>query len=98
MNVQIQAVDFSADQKLVDFVKEKVNKLELFHDHIISSEVFLKVDRKAAKENKIAEIKINIPGKELFAKKQCNTFEEATDNACAALEKQVKKHKAKLMA
>ncbi len=98
MNVKIQAVHFSADQKLVDFVNEKVNKLEQFHDHIISSNVYLKVDKKAAKENKIAEIRINIPGKELFAKKQCDTFEEAADSACSALERQVKKYKSKLSA
>lgn len=98
MNVKIQAVHFNADQKLVDFINEKVNKLEQFHDHIISSNVYLKVDKKAAKENKIAEIRINIPGKELFAKKQCDTFEEATDSACSALERQVKKYKSKLSA
>jgi putative sigma-54 modulation protein len=36
-----------------------------------------------------------IPGKELFAKKQCSSFEEAADLACEALRKQVKKEKEK---
>lgn len=98
MDIKVQAIHFAADQKLINFVNEKVNKLELFYDHIISSEVFLKVDKKAAKENKIAEIKISIPGKELFAKKQCDSFEEAADLAVDALRKQVKKHKAKISA
>ncbi|MFN5786426.1 MAG: HPF/RaiA family ribosome-associated protein, partial [Flavobacteriia bacterium] len=36
------------------------------------------------------------PGKTLIAKKQCKTFEEATDQAAEALRKQVKKHKEKV--
>ena len=34
-------------------------------------------------------------GHEFFAKKQCETFEEATDLACEALRTQVKKFKEK---
>ena len=78
-------------------MNDKVNKLQLFFDNIIASEVFLRVDKDQEKENKLAEIKILIPGKELFAKKQCKTFEEATDLAVEALRRQVRKHKGKLV-
>jgi len=37
-----------------------------------------------------------LPGNELFAKKQCNSFEEAADSAVQALKKQVEKHKNKV--
>ena len=57
-----------------------------------------KLDKKEGVENKIAEIKLAIPGKDLFAKKQCKSFEEATDLAVEALRKQIKKHKGKLTA
>lgn len=96
MEVKVNAVHFTADQKLVDFVNAKVNKLDTFFDHIISSEVFLKVDKASDKENKIAEVKILMPGRELFAKKQCKSFEEAADLAVEALRKQIRKHKGKL--
>ena len=95
MDLNVHAVHFDADRKLVDFVNEKVAKLELFFDNIISGEVYLKLDKAGSGENKVAEIKLSIPGKELFAKKQCNSFEEAADLACEALRKQVKKHKSK---
>ena len=49
------------------------------------------------KENKIAELKLLVPGKTLIAKKQCKTFEEATDLAAEAIRKQVKKHKGKVV-
>jgi len=96
MKINVNAVHFNADQKLVNFITEKVNKLELFYDHIIGVEVFLRLDKEHAHDNKITEVKIHIPGKELFAKKQCSSFEEATDLAVEALRKQVAKHKEKM--
>ena len=98
MDLKIEAVHFDVDRKLVDFVTEKVQKLEQIFDNIVIGEVFLKLDRSSEKENKVTEIKIAVPGKELFAKKQCRTFEEATDLAVDALKKQVRKHKEKLIA
>lgn len=95
MDIQVHSVHFTADKKLVSFVNEKVGKLELFFDNIIASEVFLRLDKSQDGENKIAEVKILIPGKELFAKKQCKSFEEAADLAVEALRKQVHKHKEK---
>lgn len=95
MNIQVHSVHFTADKKLIQFINEKVGKLELFYDNIISCEVFLRLDKNQEGENKVAEVKILIPGKELFAKKQCKSFEEATDLAVEALRKQVNKHKEK---
>ncbi len=96
MKVKIQSIHFNADRKLLDFVEGKVDKLGLFYDNIIGSEVFLRLDKNSNTENKIAEIKLNIPGNDLFAKKQCKTFEEATDTAVEALRRQLKKHKEKV--
>ena len=95
MDVKVQSVNFTADGKLIDFVNDKVTKLTTFSDSIISSEVFLRLDKSTDKENKIAEVRVFVPGKELFAKKQSKSFEEATDLAIAALKKQVEKHKEK---
>jgi putative sigma-54 modulation protein len=97
MEVQVHAIHFTADQKLIDFIEEKVSKLELFFDNIIACEVYLKLDKSQEKENKISEVKLLIPGKTLIAKKQCKSFEEATDLVVEALRKQVKKHKEKVV-
>ena len=74
MEVQVHAIHFTADQKLIDFIEEKVSKLELFFDNIIACEVYLKLDKSQEKENKISEVKLLIPGKTLIAKKQCKSF------------------------
>ena len=95
MDVKIHSVHFDADKKLIDFVESKVNKLDQFYDNIIGAEVFLRVEKDQSPDNKLAEIKLQIPGSDLFAKKQTDTFEESTDLAVNALRKQLTKRKAK---
>ena len=58
MQVKVQSIQFSADQKLLNFVSQKVNKLNLFFGNILVSEVFLKVIRANSNNNKLVEIKI----------------------------------------
>ena len=96
MDFKVNTVHFTADGKLVDFIHGKVKKLELMYDNIIASEVYLRLDKSEGHENKIAEVKILLPGNELFAKKQCKSFEEAADLAVQALKKQVARHKDKI--
>jgi len=97
MDFKVNTVHFTADGKLVDFIHSKVKKLELIYDNIIASEVYLRIDKNETQENKIAEVKLLLPGNELFAKKQSKSFEEAADLAVAALKKQVAKHKSKVV-
>lgn len=95
MQIKVQSIHFDADVKLLTFIEEKVKKLNQFHDRIISGDVFLRLDKSDVHENKVAEIKVSVPGKDLFASKQCKTFEEATDTAVEALRKQIIKHRTK---
>ena len=98
MKITVQAIHFSADHKLLDFIQKKVDKLEQFHDQIISGEVYLKLENVEDEANKISEIKLNVPGAVLFAKEQCKSFEEATDLSIESLRKQITKHKDKTRA
>lgn len=95
MKANIQSIHFDADAKLVSFIEEKIAKLNTFYDGITGNEVFLRLDKSSEAENKIVEIKLHIPGNDLFAKKQCKSFEEATDLVIEALKTQVIKHKEK---
>ena len=96
MDIRIEAVHFDADKKLVDFVNVKLKKLENFFDNIVSGEVHLKLGSNTDTDNKITEIKVIVPGKELFAKKESKSFEESTDLCVEALRRQIQKHKEKL--
>tara|TARA_Y100000385_G_C12965267_1_gene581531 strand:+ start:737 stop:1024 length:288 start_codon:yes stop_codon:yes gene_type:complete len=95
MNIQIQAINFTADKQLKIFVSTKVEKLISIDDSIINADIYLKVDKPASYDNKIVEIKLHSSDGEFFAKKQSNSFEESADLVAQALRKQILKHKEK---
>lgn len=98
MKVITQSVNFSADKKLIDFIQKRMDKLDLFYDKVIQTDVFLKVENTSDKENKIVEIRINVPGDDLMVKKVAKTFEEAVDSCTNSLERVLVKRKEKLRA
>lgn len=96
MKVNVHAVNFTVDRKLVGYVQERLNRLEKYYDKVVYSDVFFKLDNNNAKENKIAEIKINVPGDEFIVKKQCKTFEEAVELCADSMERLLMKRKQKV--
>ncbi|QQS50269.1 MAG: ribosome-associated translation inhibitor RaiA [Bacteroidota bacterium] len=95
MNIKINSVRVSPTSKLEAFVQEKVKKLGQYSDEIIGAEVFLKIENAQEMDNKVVEIRMDIPGNDLFIKKQSKTFEEATDLAVDSLKRQLTKFKEK---
>lgn len=95
MEQQIHTVHFKADKKLLDFIHDKIKKLQLFNQAITSIEVFLILENDREKQNKITEVKIHLPGIELFAKKHAKSFEESIDLSFEAILKQIQKDKEK---
>lgn len=96
MDVKINSVHFDADKKLVKFINDKISKLAHFFEGIIGAEVFLKLENTQELDNKQVEIRLMVPGYDMFAKKQSKSFEEATDEVIDALRKQIQKHKEKI--
>ena len=99
MNVNIQTVHFDADQKLIDYVKQKLEKLTQFHDRIINVDVFLKLDNVVHTiKDKIAEIRVHVPRADFFVKSSSKSFEASFDEAFESLVNQIKRKKEKLAA
>lgn len=98
MKLQMHSIHFDADKKLVEFIQRKADKLETFYDRIIDGEVFMRLEHDNSRENKVIEIKLNIPGNQLFAKEKSKSFEAAADDAIEALRRQLKKYKEKMAA
>jgi putative sigma-54 modulation protein len=97
MKLQIQSIHFDADNRLLEFIQKKLDKLDTFFDRILDGEVFLKLDKgEHSRDNKVVEIKINLPGTTIFAKEQAESFEAAADEATESLKQQIKKYKDKL--
>ena len=58
MNVKIQSVKFDADKKLIDFIENKMDKLDRFVERATAAEVILKLDKDPEQGNQVATIKI----------------------------------------
>ena len=93
MNLSTQFVNFNVDSDLKDFISKKVSVLEKYHPKITDVELFLKVEKTSEKENKQVEIKVNIPHKQLFVKKESKTFEQAILLSLDSMKRQLKKCK-----
>lgn len=93
MEIKIQSLHFKANELLEEYVQKKLNRLTRLDKRILSADVCLKLDKSDKTENKVCEIKLSVRGKDLFAKRQCKTFEEATNEAVDALQQQIKKRK-----
>lgn len=94
MKLQVHSIHFDADEKLVVYIQKKVNKLETFYDRLVGGEIFLRLNNEGI-ENKTVEIKVKLPGAQLFAVEKARSFEAATDVATDALCMQLKKFKTK---
>ncbi len=95
MKLQVHSIHFNADNKLIMFIQKKLDKLETFYDRLVDGEVFLRLNNEGI-DNKTVEIKLRVPGSQLFATEKAKSFEEATDLAADALRMQLKKFKTKI--
>jgi putative sigma-54 modulation protein len=96
MEITIQSVNFDADQRLLDFIREKVSKLHQFFDRIVTIQVFLHVEKNTEKGNKLVEMKVLVPQETLVASQRSVTFESAFDLLIDQMSRQVKKYKSKM--
>jgi putative sigma-54 modulation protein len=95
MKLQVHSILFDADHPLIRFILKKLDNLETFYDRLVDGEVFLRLNNEGV-ENKTVEVKLRVPGNQLFAIEKARTFEEATDLATDALRIQLEKFKNKL--
>ena len=97
MKTEIQCVHFTADQKLLELIDKKLEKLPTFHPKITSAEVYLKLDEESSHiKDKSVEVKVHIPGHTLFSKEESKTFEEALSGTFDSIKRQLQKTKEKV--
>ena len=96
MKMDLQTVGFNAEEALLEYTREKTESLSKYYDQIVSAEVYLKLTNNDHNQTKIAEIKLNIPGNDLFASDQSDKFEGAVNAAVEKLKGQIRKLKTKM--
>ena len=93
MRIQTEAVQFKADQKLIDYIEERLWKLNKFFDRITEVRVFLRLENSGRVRDKIAAVEVHLPGGTLFAKESKKTFEASIEQVTRQLQRQIKKYK-----
>lgn len=98
MKMDIQTVGFNADVTLTDYARQKTEGLVKYYDKIVGAEIYLKLVQDGKEQNKVAEIKLNIPGNDIFASSQSPKFEGSINDSIEKLKGQIRKLKTKLQA
>lgn len=93
MRISISSNHFDASQKLQDYIQNKLQKLEQFHDKILQTNVSLKLENTGQVRDKKVEVKLMVPGDILIVKSSAKTFEAAIDKALDGLKRSIKKTK-----
>ena len=88
MRVHTEAVQFKADQKLINFIDQRLQKMEHYFDRIIEAHVVLKLENSGQVRDKIAEVRLNVPGETLIVKETQKTFEASINTALDTLKRQ----------
>ena len=95
MNINFQSVNYNADSKLIEFAEKRIKKISQFYLNIIDVFIYTKIENTSDRLNKLAELKICIPGDDVVVKKTAKSFEEAISLAADSAERILKRHKEK---
>lgn len=95
MKIYIQSIHFDAGADLLKETSEKLAKLDKLSDRIETCSVMLKKEKNGADSTCFVEVRLAIPGEDLFASERAETFAQAVDRVTDDLKKQLVKRKEK---
>jgi putative sigma-54 modulation protein len=96
MDIIIQSLGFTAGEELETFTREKLNKFDN-EAKIIRADVMLFIGPASKHDKYCCEVRLEIPGNDLFVKKCSDSFEKAIVNAADALHKSMRRTKDKMI-
>ena len=99
IQIIVKSLHFHADTKLVEFIEQKLSRLSRYFDKPVKAEVHLKLQDTGSKvHEKIAEVKLHVPGGWIMDKKTGRSFETAITASTDTLKRQLVRHKEKVVA
>lgn len=93
MDIIIQSLGFTTGESLEVFIQERVKSLK--SDNIVRANVTLYKGPSGNPESDYCEIRLEVPGNDLFVKKHSQYFETAVSECIDILSLQIKKNKDK---
>lgn len=79
----------------IEVINDKLNKLETYYDRIERADVYIKEDDGTAANGHKVEVRLAVPGNDLFAEHSDTGIKRAIAEVAEALRRQLKKHKEK---
>ena len=94
MDIIIQSLGFKAGDGLEDFIREKLDKFDRELD-ILRANVTLYIGSAANPDRCYCEMRLEVPGSDLFVKKNSDSFERAIIDTVHTLQKNIHKTREK---
>lgn len=91
MKLTIQTLHFKESDNLYNYIFDKVEKLSRYATNILTTDVCLKKNKAENGKSYLCEIKLTLPGYDLFVKRNEGSYEKAVINATEAMQKQLRK-------
>lgn len=98
MNTEIQFIHTKGSPAIRELVNSKLKLLKNKYEWITNAAVFLKEENHNDDRNKLCEIRLSVPGPQIFAKSLETTLEKSVLNTINDLSVQLEKHKSKMYA
>lgn len=96
MEALFQFVHLERSERLEQFISEKLDKLENKYDWIVKAQVYFKKQDGQDPKGFICNIKLSVPGPQIFAESNEESFEAAGAESIRDLEKQLAKKKGQM--
>jgi len=94
MKIQIEA-PWEVNDYTRGVIEEKLEKLDKFSEENIRADVFLKKGDNIKPNDKIMEVRLHVPGPDLFAEANGDSFEKTASEISDKLKRQLVKRKEK---
>jgi putative sigma-54 modulation protein len=92
IKLDVQGVDLTLKDSVQETIREVVDKLEKFTDHINFADVYLKIENSNNGMNKYVSMRLGVPGPDAFADDRGEHFEPTLRSVASKLEKQLRKN------
>ncbi|MDT0677015.1 HPF/RaiA family ribosome-associated protein [Autumnicola musiva] len=96
METIFEFVHLQKSERLEEYTQQKLDKLETKYDFIVRAEVHFKKQDGQEPDGFICNIKLSVPGPQLFVESNKDSFEAAVTTSVRDLQKQLEKQKAKM--
>jgi len=96
MEAIFQFVQLTKSERLEELTQKKLDKLENKYDWIIRADVFFKKQDGEEPKGFICNIRLSVPGNQIFAESNENSFEAAIAETISDLDRQLAKKKAQM--